>query len=50
MSRIKEALLTDNHVNLNPDMIDADYQYEEWLKRQEEEEQYYAWVAEIETR
>ena len=47
MSKIKEALLTDNHINLNPDMIDADYQYEQWLIQQQQEEEYYALLTEL---
>jgi hypothetical protein len=46
MSRIKETLLTDKHVSLLPDMIDADYQYEMWLEQQQIEEEYYIWLAE----
>jgi hypothetical protein len=45
MSRIKEALLVDRHIDLWPDTIDADYQYDEWLNQQNEEEAYYAWIS-----
>jgi hypothetical protein len=46
MSRTKEALLTDNYVDLWPDTTDADYQYEMWLEQQQVEEEYYAWLTE----
>jgi hypothetical protein len=46
MSRIKEALLTDKYVDLWPDTIDADYQYEMWLEQQQQEEEYYILLVE----
>lgn len=47
MSQIKEALINTNvRIDLQPDMIDADYVYEEWLKQEEEKEQYYASLLE----
>jgi hypothetical protein len=45
MSKIKEALLVDRHIDLWPDTIDADYQYDEWLNQQNDEEAYYAWLS-----
>jgi hypothetical protein len=43
MSKIKEALVNTNvRVELQPDTIDADYVYEEWLRQEEEKKQYYA--------
>ena len=41
MSKIKEALLTNNYVDLGFDTSDADYQYEMWLEQQQLENEYY---------